>query len=171
MALKELIPWKKTDRSMALRHNQNQSMFDPFEQFRSEMDRMFDNWLTPFTGRTSLMDRSFGNFVPNIDVHETDKEVRVVAELPGMDQKDVEVTLVDGALQIRGEKREEHEENKRDFYRQEVRYGAFERMIPLPAEVDPDKVKAQFKKGVLKITLPKTAEAQSNRRTIPVETA
>lgn len=135
------------------------------------MDRMFEDFLTPFTGRTSLMDRSFGNFVPNIDVSETEKEVRIVAELPGMEEKDVEVTLVEGALRIRGEKREEHEDNKRDFFRQEVRYGAFERMIPLPAEIDPDKVKAQFKKGVLKVTLPKTAKAHSNRRTIPVESA
>ena len=169
MTLKELIPWKKNDdRSMTLRRNQS---IDPFDQFRSEMDRMFENFLSAFSGRMSLLDRSFGNFVPNLDVTETDKEVKVVAELPGMDEKEVEVTLVDGALQIRGEKREEHEENKRDFFRQEVRYGAFERMIPLPAEIDADKAKASFKKGVLRITLPKTAEAQSKRRTIPVETA
>jgi HSP20 family protein len=165
MALKELIPWKKSDRDLTVRRNGE----DLFEGFCNEMDRLFDGFLAPMTQRTSLLDRAFGSFVPSVDIAETDKEVKVIAELPGMDEKEVEVTLVDGALQIRGEKREEHEENKRDYLRSEVRYGTFERSITLPAGIDPDKAKASFKKGVLKITLPKTAEAQSRRRTIPVE--
>jgi HSP20 family protein len=72
-------------------------------------------------------------------------------------------------LTIKGEKREEHEEKKRDSRHTELRYGMFERAIPLPADVDADKAKGSFKKGVLKITLPKTAQAQSNRKRIPVE--
>ena len=80
------------------------------------------------------------------------------------------MALLDGALMIKGEKREEHEEEKGDVYRSERQYGMFERTIPLPSDVDVDKVKASFKKGVLKITLPKTKEAQSNRRVIPVQT-
>jgi HSP20 family protein len=107
--------------------------------------------------------------MPQVDVDETAKEIRVTVELPGMEEKDLEVSLVEGALTIKGEKSEEHEEEKGDVHRSERQYGMFERTIPLPSEVDADKVQASFKKGVLKITLPKTKEAQSNRRVIPVQ--
>src|ERR1041384_362722 len=110
-----------------------------------------------------------GSFMPEIDVKETDKEIRVTAELPGMEQKDIEVTFIDGGLTIKGEKREEQEEEKGDWYHSERRWGAFERMIPLPADIDLNKAKAWFKKGVLKVTLPKSEQARSNRKTIPVE--
>ncbi len=100
---------------------------------------------------------------------ETAKEIRVTAELPGLEEKDLEVSLLEGALTIKGEKRDEHEEEKGDVYHSERHYGMFERTISLPSQVDADKVKASFKKGVLKITLPKTKEAQPNRRIIPVQ--
>ena len=131
---------------------------------------MFDGMLGDWTGPMSLLDRRLGSWMPQIDVSETAKEIRVTAELPGMEEKDLEVSLVEGALTIRGEKSEEHEEDKGDVHRSERQYGMFERTIRLPSEVDADKVKASFKKGVLKITLPKTKEAQSNRRVIPVQT-
>jgi HSP20 family protein len=167
MALKELIPWKRTGNELATRQD---SMFAPFDQFRREMDNIFDGFLTDWPMRsTNLLDRQLRNFMPQVDVTETEKEVRVIAELPGLEEKDVDVSLTQGVLTIKGEKREEHEENKRDFHRSELRYGMFERAVQLPAEIDADKAKATFKKGVLKITLPKTAEAQSNRRRIPVE--
>jgi HSP20 family protein len=117
----------------------------------------------------NLVDRRLGSWMPQADVSETAKEVRVTVELPGMEEKDLEVSFLDGALTIKGEKNEEHEEEKGDVYRSERRYGRFERTIPLPAEVDVDNVKASFKKGVLKITLPKTREGQSNRRLIQIE--
>lgn len=166
MALKELIPWKKPSSELAVRQD---AMLNPFEQFRREMDQMFNGFLSDWPVRSSLLDRRLGQFMPQIDVDETEKEVRVTAELPGMDEKEVEVTLTQGVLTIKGEKREEHEENKRDFHHSELRYGMFQRAIQLPADIDADKAKASFKKGVLRITLPKTAEAQSNRRRIPVE--
>ena len=111
----------------------------------------------------------FGSFVPEIDVKETDKEVRVTAELPGIEEKDIDVTLTEGVLTIKGEKREEHDEEKGDFFRSERRYGMFERSLALPNGIDANGAKASFKKGVLKVTLPKTAEAQSNRRRIAIE--
>jgi HSP20 family protein len=107
--------------------------------------------------------------MPEIDVKETEKEFRVTADLPGMDEKDLEVAFIDGGVSIKGEKREEHEEEKGDVYCSERRYGAFERMIPLSSDIDVNKAKATFKKGVLKITLPKKENARSNRKTIPVE--
>lgn len=166
MALKELIPWKKSGSELALRQD---AMINPFDAFRREMDHLFDGFLSEWPMRSSLLDRRIGNFLPQVELSETEKEIRVTAELPGMDEKEVEVTLTQGALTIKGEKREEHEENKRNFHHSELRYGMFERSIQLPADIDADKAKASFKKGVLKITLPKTAEAQSNRRRIPVE--
>jgi HSP20 family protein len=166
MAITDLIPWKKNDENaLALRRRE----LDPFAQFRREMDNMFEGMLGDWTGPMNLLDRKLGNWMPRIDVRETAKEIRVTAELPGMEEKDLEVSLLDGALTIKGEKSEEHEEEKGDVHRSERQYGMFQRTIPLPSEVDAEKVNARFKKGVLKITLPKTKEAQSNRRVIQIE--
>ncbi len=165
MALTELIPWKRNSGNLSVRRDNG----DPFQSFSREMDRLFQNVLSEFPGRMSLAERSFGAFMPQIDVKETEKEFRITAELPGMEQKDVEVTLENGVLRIKGEKREEHTEEKGDFYRSERQYGAFERAIPLADDLDIDKAKAEFKKGVLSIVLPKSENARSNRRTIPVE--
>lgn len=165
MAIKDLIPWNKTNRELAVRRE----AANPLDQFRREMDQLFNGFLSDWPVRTNLMEHQLGTFVPEIDVAETDKEVRVTAELPGMEQKDIDVTLTESVLTIKGEKREEHDEEKGDFFRSERRYGMFERSVALPNGLDAEKAKASFKKGVLKITLPKTAEAQSNRRRIAIE--
>lgn len=165
MAITDLIPWKKNEDSLALRRRE----MDPFTQLRREIDQVFNGMLGDWTGPMNLLDRRLGSWMPQVDLSETGKEIRVAAELPGLEEKDLEVSLVNGALTIKGEKSEEHEEEKGDVHRSERQYGMFERTIPLPSEVDADKVKASFKKGVLKITLPKTKEAQSNRRVIPVQ--
>jgi HSP20 family protein len=165
MAITDLIPWKKNEESLAVRRRET----DPFMQMRREIDQMFNGMLGDWTGPMNLLDRRLGSWMPQVDVNETAKEIRITAELPGMEEKDLEVSLVEGALTIKGEKSEEHEVEKGDVHRSERQYGMFERTIPLPSEVDVDKVKASFKKGVLKITLPKTKEAQSNRRVIPVQ--
>ena len=168
MAITDLIPWNK-NRALATRR---QDVADPFTMLRRDIDRVFGNFLgdSRWPDRTlNMLDRQLGSFMPEIDVKETENEFRVTADLPGMDEKDLQVSFIDGGLSIKGEKREEHEEEKGDAYRAERRYGAFERMIPLSSDVDVNKAKATFKKGVLKITLPKTERARSNRKTIPVE--
>lgn len=165
MAITDLIPWKKNEQSLAVRRRE----MDPFMQMRREIDQVFNGMLGDWMGPMNLLDRRLGSWMPQVDVNVTAKEIRVTAELPGMEEKDLEVSLVEGALTIKGEKSEEHEEEKGDVHRSERQYGMFERTIPLPSEVDADKVQASFKKGVLKITLPKTKEAQSNRRVIPVQ--
>jgi len=108
MALTELIPWKKTNKELALRRE----AASPFDQFRKEMDQLFANFLSDWPGRIAPMDQHLGSFVPDVDIKETEKEVHVTAELPGLDEKQVEVTLTAGALTIKGEKREQHEEKK-----------------------------------------------------------
>jgi HSP20 family protein len=112
-----------------------------------------------------------GEFMPQVDVNEDEKQIKVTAELPGMDEKDIDVALSGNSLTIKGEKQEETEDKGRNYYRSERRYGSFHRVIPLSAEVDQDKAKADFKNGVLRITLPKTGEARKRRKKIDVKTA
>src|SRR4051812_27976661 len=133
MAMTDLIPWRKSNDSLAQRSVAN----DPFMQLRRQIDDMFGGMLGDAAGRINLMDWTGRTFLPSIDLNETAKEIRVTAELPGMEQKDVEVSLLEGALCLKGEKHEQHEEEKGDVYRSERQYGAFQRVIPLPAEVDP----------------------------------
>ncbi len=108
-------------------------------------------------------------FTPNVNVSESDQEVKVTAELPGMDEKDIEVSLDNNTLTIKGEKKEEHEVKAGHSYHMERSYGAFHRVIPLPAQVNPAKAKANFRKGVLAVELPKTAPGKSGGRRIEVK--
>jgi HSP20 family protein len=126
------------------------------------MNSVFDD----FFGRSSsdLWGDAAGEFLPRVDVSESGKEVRITAELPGLDEKDVEVTVTNNMLTIKGEKKVEKEEEEGDYYHSERSYGYFDRTIALPQGIDADNAKAQFKKGVLKVTIPKKPEAQSSRR-------
>lgn len=127
------------------------------------MNCMFDDFFRAFDMRLPM---AAGGQWPQLDVAETDKEVTVTAELPGMEEKDVELLLEDGVLTLKGEKRAETEDKDRHF--SERYYGRFERRIPLGAEVQGDKVEARFKNGVLTVTLPKDPEAQPKARRIAV---
>ncbi|HLN08511.1 MAG TPA: Hsp20/alpha crystallin family protein [Xanthobacteraceae bacterium] len=150
----------------------------PFESLRREVDRLFDDfgtgfWRAPF--RRSLFDvepfwnreLTFGT-TPAVDVVEKDKTYEITAELPGMDEKNVEVLFSDGVLTIKGEKQEEKEEKKKDYYMSERRYGSFRRSFEVPEGVDAEKIEASFKNGVLSVTLPKSPEAQKKEKKIPV---
>ena len=105
---------------------------------------------------------------PHVDVKETDKEIVVEAELPGMDEKDISLAVKGGVLTIRGEKKHEHEEEKVNYRMMERRYGSFQRSLRLPDTVDEDKVEASFENGVLKVIVPKRPEAIGKQRTIPI---
>jgi len=157
MALTDLIPFRKQrrgDESLPDRHNAE----NPFLRLQDEMNRLFDDFLpAPFRGREDLLRFPDGGweFMPGVDVRETRKDVRVTAELPGVDEKDLDVRLDGNTLTIRGEKRDEKTETEGAWTHSECCYGSFVRSIPLRAEVDPDRVKATFKRGVLKVTLQK----------------
>lgn len=101
-----------------------------------------------------------GDWAPRLDVAEDEKELHVIAEIPGMEQKDLDVYITDHDITIKGEKKEEREERRKNYYRRERSFGTFHRTIPIPAEIEVDKATALFKNGVLNITLPKTAAAQ-----------
>jgi HSP20 family protein len=139
----------------------------PTDFFHREFDRLFDNFgLAAFRAGEWA---GAGRVTPEIDYAETDKEIIVTAELPGVDAKDVDVSLQNSELTIRGEKRSQRDEKKENYRFTERTYGAFERMITVPEGIDPAKVKADFDKGVLKVTLPKPAEMHAKRHKIEVK--
>lgn len=131
--------------------------WDPFRDFislRDEIDSLFDRFFAR-ERFTSPLERSW---TPSVDIYETKKEVVVRAELPGLSAKDVDITLTENTLTIKGEKKASDEVKGENFYRVESAYGAFQRTIPLPVPVRNEKVKASFKDGVLEIRLPKVEE-------------
>ena len=150
----------------------------PFESLRREIDRLFEDFngsLWPARSRRSFFDMApFSGpawAAPAVDFAETDKGYEVTAELPGMDEKDIEVKFADGVLTITGEKQDEKEEKKKDYYLHERSYGSFHRALQLPNGIDQDKIEATFNKGVLKVMLPKSAEAQKAEKKIAVKAA
>ena len=106
-----------------------------------------------------------------VDLAEPDTAYEITAELPGLDEKNIEVNLANGGITIKGQKKEEVEEKKKDYYVSERSYGSFERYFDLPDGVDADNIGATFKNGVLKVTMPKTAEAQKPAKKIEVKAA
>jgi HSP20 family protein len=154
--------------------------WQPLESLHRQVDRLFEDFgrgvWQPFRhsifGAERLWPRTvtWGAAAPAVDVAETEKAYEITAELPGMDEKNIEVKVTDGSLTIKGEKQEEKEEKKKDYYLHERHFGSFERSFGLPEGVDADKIEAAFKKGVLTVTLPKRPEAQKPAKKIEVKT-
>jgi HSP20 family protein len=162
MNVRDLIPWRRPANTQAPAVYRDETA-NPFLTLHREMNRLFDETLRQFD-----MPSLFGRMPswPSIEVSETDTELRVTAEVPGLDEKDIEVLLSNGLLTIRGEKKESVEDKQRQF--SERYYGRFERQIALGTEVEEDRIKASFKNGLLSVILPKTAKAQASRRRIPI---
>jgi HSP20 family protein len=153
------------------------SLPDTWQSFRSEMDRLFDRFSRGF-GLPSLRRmfdvepawRSSLSFsTPAIDMSEDEKAYKITAELPGMDANDIDVSVTGDMLVLKGEKRQEKEETDKNYHFSERSYGSFQRSFELPASVDRDKIAADFSKGVLSLTLPKTPEAQQQAKKIEVK--
>ncbi len=138
----------------------------PFARMRREMDRMWDSF---FEGRPRLMAGEEGEWLPALDLAETDSEFVVKAEMPGLDPKDIDVSLSENMLTIKGEKKQEREEKKENYHFMERSYGAFARSIQLPGEVNHRKITTSYKNGVLKIHLPKSEEAKKREVKIKVQ--
>ncbi len=139
----------------------------PISTLHHEMDRMFNDF---FGGLSEWFGESRVDFVPSVDVSETDTEIHVTAEVPGLDENDLHTYFDRGALILEGQKKQEHEDKGRNYFRIERSYGAFRRVVQIPAEVETDKIRAEYKKGLLTITLPKSPKAQNERKEIPVQT-
>ncbi len=150
----------------------------PFESLRQEIDKIFEDfgrdWRAPFGGlpRESLFSGALGALAnPAVDIVEKDDCFEISAELPGMDDKNVELKIANGRLIIKGEKKEEREEKTKESYLSERRFGAFERNFALPEDVDAQKIEATFANGVLKVKLPKRPEAQKPEQKIAIKTS
>jgi len=154
---------------------------DPWQAFRTEMDRLFDRFAGGF-GFPSMRrlfdveplwrDETWpGVTLPAVDVSEDDKAFKISAELPGMSEKDIDVTITGDLVVLKGEKRQEREEKGKNRYVAERSYGSFQRSFYLPEGVARDKVTAEFANGVLTVMLPKTAEAQAQQKKIEVKAA
>jgi HSP20 family protein len=169
--MKDIAPWRWGGLQ---RREAEERPFGSFRQeadtLHREMDRLFEDF---WHGRPSLWLESaaHGAVMARLDESEDEKAFHVAVELPGMDEKDVEITLSDGQLIIRGEKKREEEEKGKDFYRKERSFGAFCRRLPLPGAVDEEKVAASFRNGVLTVDLPKSEEALKKVKHIEVKAA
>jgi HSP20 family protein len=167
MSVRDLIPWgREESRVPSLFRNDER---DPFLSLHREVNRLFDDVFRGFDGSLPSAGRpsSFGGNWPSVEISDNDKEIKVTAEVPGLEEKDIEVLLDDGVLTLRGEKRSETEDKDRQF--SERYYGRFERRIRLGYEIEEEGVDARFNNGVLTVTLPKTAKAQSQARRIEIK--
>jgi HSP20 family protein len=144
----------------------SREIWEPFGSLRRDMERVFEDFSRDFGW--GLPAAAGAGMAPRVDVSETDTELKIEAELPGVEEKDVEVVLSEGRLTIKGEKKQEKEEKKKDYHMVERSYGSFARSIALPFQADPDKVKATFAKGVLNVTVPKPPEVKAKEKKIAI---
>lgn len=166
MQISDLIPWGRDRNEVARQQGDGDN---PLLNLQRDINRVFDDFWSRFDRPVGASNGLLSVTGPRTDVTETDEAVDVSVELPGMDEKDIDVSLSDDVLTIRGEKKAEREEKKKGYYLAERSYGSFYRSIPLPPGVDSEKAEARFKKGVLTVTLPKTPEAQAKVRKIEVK--
>ncbi len=179
--VKDLMPWRKKDR-LPVRTERYPRVQDPWQQsflaFREAADRLFDDFFrgmrwplagydSPWESRLDVFDSGW----PRADMSETDDEITVTAELPGVEKDHIDISVTNDRITIRGEKSEEDEEKAKNYYRLERSYGSFQRSFELPCEVETDKVEASFKKGILTVKLPKTVTARQRIKKIPIKTS
>ena len=168
MAFRDLIPWSRQDNRLPAvveAERQSEGETHPLLSLHREVNRLFDDVFRGFAAPAfSSVERAMT--WPRVELGESGSEIRVTAELPGLDEKNVEISVEEGVLTIRGEKKAEIEDRDRGY--SERRYGRFERRIGLPRDVDRDKASATFRNGVLTVTLPKTEAANENLRRIPI---
>lgn len=163
----ELMPWRKKENAVS-----KAPQTSPFDKLQKQMNELFDGFFDDF-GKHSLIKGKNGRefmFSPHFDVAETENSIEVSAELAGMDEKDINVSLDNNVLTIKGEKKEEKEEKKKDYHVSERCYGSFERSFSLPDGLDENNIKAKFNKGILHVIMPKTEKAKAKSKKIQVKT-
>ena len=158
-----LIPWRNKQRE-----GDGGPML-PLAALRGEMDRLFESFFREPLGGLDWSPWGSGKWSPAVDLAENDKEVTVRAELPGIDPKDLDISISGNQLVLSGEKKESSETQEKDFYHSETRFGSFRRVIPLPEGVDTENVDAQYANGVLTLRLKKTAPAPAKKIEVKVK--
>lgn len=166
MTIRDLVTWGRGRFGMPARREDE----NPVTTLQRGINDAFDSFFADFPRfPSSGMDEWRGQFAPTIDVKETDREIEITAELPGMDENDIDVSLTNDTLVIKGEKKEEKEEKDKGYWYSERRYGSFQRVIPLPEAIDRETTEASFRKGVLSIRIPKTSEAVTAGKKIAIK--
>ncbi|GIX42315.1 MAG: molecular chaperone Hsp20 [Leptospiraceae bacterium] len=167
----KLLPtkWQKDNDKEKQNQTQKEEKYltprDFFESFQRSIDEFFEDFGYPdFFSKERT-------FYPKVDVSEKDNEIIIKADVPGIDEKDLDVSITKDAVIIQGEKKYEHEEKHSNYYKKERSYGSFRRVIPLPVEIDESKAEATYKNGVVTIRLPKSQEAIKNVKKIPIKTS
>ena len=154
----------------AVQQHAGRNVDHPFYSLQHQMNSLFDDFFYGFdVAPRSLAGGGSGTFSPSIDVKESDKDFTTRAELPGVEEKDVEVTVTNDTVTINGEKKEEKEDKGKNYYYMERSYGSFNRVIPLAVETDANKAEANFKNGVLNIAIPKSAAAKAKGTKVPIK--
>jgi HSP20 family protein len=182
MDLKKLAPWnwfKKEEEQQAVTlpvQRQGQLRpHSPIAQFHQEIDRMFDNFFRGFGFPSMGLDREHSLFAqnewlkPTLDIAAGEKEYTISVELPGVDEKDVQLELMEDTLVIKGEKKHEKEEKEKNYYRMERSYGSFQRVLSLPEDADREGIGAAYRSGILKITVPRKGGPKKESRQISIK--
>ncbi|HEY0939582.1 MAG TPA: Hsp20/alpha crystallin family protein [Steroidobacter sp.] len=166
MSVRDLIPWRRGNEQTPTVYRDADR--NPFLALHREMNRLFDDAFRGFDSRWPALGSVFSDRGgwPSMEIAETDKEWKISAEMPGMDEKDIEILVDDDTLTVRGEKRSEVDDRDKQF--SERYYGRFERRVALPPDVETDRAQARFSKGVLTVTLPKTETARSRVKRIAI---
>jgi len=170
MPISDLIPWRRDgEQNIPVK---KESRRDTLLDLREEMNQLFEDFfssspmtMSPFSEETSLA----GDFVPSMDIKESEREITVSAELPGMEAEDIDISITGNTLTITGEKKSEIEEKSERYYRSERSYGSFRRSIPLPDSVQEEKIEATYQQGVLKVSLPKEPGSEKGTKRIEIK--
>ncbi len=172
MSITNLMPWRRKEPALRKRENVtvNREEEHPLATLERDMNRMFDDFFGGFgLASSEFWDTGWSAFSPQVDIVDGEEDIKISVELPGLDEKDIDVSLSRDMLTISGEKQQEKEDKGKNYYRMERSYGSFRRAIPIPCEVKSEAIEATFKNGVLSIILPKAGEGQC-RQTITVKT-
>ena len=180
--VKELIPLRRKSRQLPVQvskttRSRSETWEHPFLELQRATNQLFDDFSRGFgwpgdswRAIPSLTPDIFGAQWPRVDMSETDEEILITAELPGVDKDNLEISVSENKVTIRGEKKEKEEKKGRGYYQLECSYGSFHRSFPLPCEIESENAEASFKDGMLTVNLPKTSAARDRIRRIPVRT-
>ena len=182
MDIKKLAPWnwfkkEQEGNTLPIRRQETRTQYtDPFSQIRQEIDRVFDAAFSGFGfpsigfGRELTPAAQTDWLKPTLDVGASDKEYTISVELPGVDEKDVQLELINDTLKIKGDKKQQKEEKEKNYYRMERSYGSFQRVLSLPEDADQDNIKAVYKNGIMNITIPRKAAPKTEVKQIEIKT-
>jgi HSP20 family protein len=182
MDIKKLAPWnwfkkEQEGNTLPIRRQDTKTQYaDPFTQIRQEIDKVFDSAFKGLGFPSIGLGRELSPMAqtdwlkPTLDIGASDKEYTISVELPGVDENEIQVELVNDTLKIKGEKKQEKEEKERNYYRMERSYGSFQRTLSLPEDADQDDIKAVYKNGVMSITIPRKAASKTEAKQIEIKT-